>query len=99
MMAFERIPHHSLDPATVAELRSALTRSLAAGSHGDELGHLLRSLAVQARERGLHAEQLLLALKDVWYEMPELSGRPGNDVQTQLLQQLIARCIQEYYSG
>lgn len=99
MMAFERTPTSSLDPATVAALRTALTRSLAAGTHGDELKDLLRTLAVQARERGLHAEQLLLVLKDVWYEMPELTGRPGNDVQTQLLQQLIARCIQEYYSN
>lgn len=99
MMAFERSSHPGLDPATLAELRAALARSLASGSHGDELRDLLRRLAVQARERGLQAEQLLLALKEIWYSMPELSTRPGNDVQTQLLQQLIARCIQEYYAG
>jgi hypothetical protein len=99
MMAFERTPNSGLDPATVAELQSALTRSLAAGAHGDDLGGILRTLAIQARERGLHAEQLLLALKDVWYALPQLSGKPSTDVQTQLLQQLIARCIQEYYSG
>jgi hypothetical protein len=99
MMAFERTPNSGLDPATLAELRLALTRSLAAGDHGDELKDLLRRLAVQARERGLHAEQLLLALKEVWYGLPEIGGRPGTDVQTKLLQQLIARCSQEYYSG
>lgn len=99
MMAFERTPNSGLDPATLAELRTALTRSLASGSHGDEIKDLLRALAAQARERGLHAEQLLVALKDVWYGLPELSARPGSDVQTQLQQQLIARCIQEYYSG
>jgi hypothetical protein len=98
MMAFERTPNSGLDPATVAELKAELTRSLATGTHGDELKGLLRTLASQARERGLHAEQLLLALKEVWYGLPELSGRPS-DAQTQLLQQLIARCIQEYYSG
>jgi hypothetical protein len=99
MMAFERTPNPGLDPATLAELQAALTRSLATGNHGDELKELLRTLAKQARERGLHAEQLLLALKDVWYGLPALSSRPGNEAQTQLLQQLIARCIQEYYSG
>ena len=99
MMAFERTPNSGLDPATLAELQAALTRSLAAGNHGDELKGLLRTLATQARERGLHAEQLLLALKEVWYGLPHLSTRPGNEAQTQLLQQLIARCIQEYYSG
>lgn len=99
MMAFERTPNTGLDPATLAELRTALTRSLAAGSHGDEIKDLLRTLAIQARERGLHAEQLLIALKDVWYGLPELTARSGSDTQTQLQQQLIARCIQEYYSG
>jgi hypothetical protein len=99
MMAFERTPQSDLDPATLSELQATLTRSLATGSHGDELKALLRTLAIQARERGLHAEQLLLALKDVWYGLPELSGRPATEKQMQLLQQLIARCIQEYYSG
>lgn len=99
MMAFERSSNPGLDPATLAELRTALSRSLASGSHGDELRDLLRRLALQARERGLQAEQLLLALKEVWYTLPEMSGRPGTDLQTQLLQQLIARCIQEYYAG
>lgn len=99
MMSHERTPNSGLDPATLAELRTTLTRSIATGAHGDELKGLLEKLASQARQRGLHAEQLLLALKDVWYGLPELSGRPGTETQTQLLQQLIARCIQEYYSG
>lgn len=99
MMAYERTPNSGLDPATLADLREALTRSMATGTHGDELKGLLRTLAEQARERGLHAEQLLIALKDVWYGLPNLPGRPGTDTQTELLQQLIARCIQEYYSG
>lgn len=99
MMAFERTPNSGLDPASLAELKTVLARSIAAGNHGDELKGVLRTLALQARERGLHAEQLLLALKDVWYALPDLSTRPGTEVQTQLLQQLIARCIQEYYSG
>jgi hypothetical protein len=99
MMAFERTSHTSLDAGTVGELRDVLKRSLESGSHGEELKEILGRLAIQARERGLHAEQLLLALKDVWYAMPDVSSRPPTEVQAQLLQQLIARCIQEYYSG
>lgn len=98
MMAFERTPPSGLDPATLAELRSALSRSIATGSHGDELKAILTTLATQARARGLHAEQLLVALKDVWYDLPGMNERSVTDAQTQLLQQLIARCIQEYYS-
>ena len=59
---------------------------------------MLARAATDARSKGMQAEQLLLALKDIWYSLPELSTQPGNDGQTRLLQQLIARCIQEYYA-
>jgi hypothetical protein len=99
MMAFERTPNATaLDPVTMSELKSALSRSVHSGNHGDELRTLLSRAAADARARGVQAEQLLLALKDIWYSLPDLSTQPGNEVQTRLLQQLIARCIQEYYA-
>jgi hypothetical protein len=99
MMAFDRSRStDALDPATVAELRAALSRSVQAGNHGDELKGVLSRAAADARQKGIQAEQLLLALKDIWYSLPQLANQPASDVQTRLLQQLIARCIQEYYS-
>ena len=99
MMAFERTPNSiALDPATIAELKTALSRSVQTGDHGAELKNLLTRAASDARKKGVQAEQLLLALKDIWYSLPQLSSRPGNETQTRLLQQLIARCIQEYYA-
>jgi len=100
MMAFERTPGGaSLDPETVAELKAALQRSVTTGNHGDELKDLLARAAGEARKKGLQAEHLLVALKDIWYSLPQLAGSPSSDVQSRLLQQLIARCIQEYYAG
>lgn len=99
MMAFDRSSSPpALDPATVAELRATLARSAQAGDHGDELKGLLARAAADARTKGMQAEQLLVALKEIWYSLPHLSTQPGNDVQTRLLQQLIARCIHEYYA-
>jgi hypothetical protein len=100
MMAFDRTPPSTgaLDSSTILELRAALSNSLHAGDHGTELKDLLKRAATDARKRGVMAEQLLLALKDVWYSLPELSTKPGSEVQTRLLQQLIARCIQDYYA-
>lgn len=99
-MAFDRSPEpQSLDAATIAELRKSLTRSLEVGSHGDDLKAVLAKSAAEARGKGILAEQLLVALKDVWYSLPQVSHVSGNDVQTRLLQQLIARCIQEYYAN
>ena len=100
MMAFDRSPgSHSLDAGTIAELRTALTRSLENGAHGDELKAVLAKCATEARSKGILAEQLLLGLKDVWYSLPQVSNHTGDEVQTRLLQQLIARCIQEYYAN
>jgi hypothetical protein len=100
MMAFDRTPSSAaLDASTVSELRAALAKSVQTGNHGEELKELLMRAAADARSKGLQAEQLLLALKDIWYSLPQLSTHPANDVQTRLLQQLIARCIQEYYAS
>jgi hypothetical protein len=100
MMAFERTPNSApVDPVIVTELRAVLSRSLKAGNHGDELKGVLSRAAADARKKGIQAEQLLLVLKDVWYSLPQLATLPGDDVQTRLLQQLISRCIQEYYAS
>jgi hypothetical protein len=99
MMAFDRSPNRStLDPAMVTELRATLSRSVETGNHGDELKGLLARAAADARQKGIQAEQLMLALKDIWYSLPQLATQPGSDVETRLLQQLISRCIQEYYA-
>jgi hypothetical protein len=100
MMASDRTPQGgALDPALVAELRTALSRSTKSGSHGDELRDLLARAAADARQKGMHAEQMLVALKDIWYSMPDLATHQGSETQTKLLQQLVARCIQEYYAS
>src|SRR5687768_9133904 len=99
MMAFDRSSSHpALDPTTVTELRASLARAAQTGDHGEELKGLLVRAAADARQKGIQAEQLLIMLKDIWYSLPHLSMQPGNDVQTRLLQQLIARCIHEYYA-
>ena len=99
MTASDRTPEGgALDPALVAELRAVLSRSAKSGSHGAELRDLLSRTAADARAKGMHAEQLLVALKDIWYSIPDLATHHGGDVQTRLLQQLVARCIQEYYA-
>lgn len=99
MMAPDRTPSTALlDPAMVTELRATLSRSVQAGNHGDDLKGLLAQAAAESRKKGIQAEQLLLALKEIWYSLPQLATHPASEVQTRLLQQLIARCIQEYYA-
>ena len=89
----------ALDVVTITELRAALLRSAQTGSHGEELKALLVNAAAEARKKGILAEHLLVMLKDVWYSLPQLATQQGGDTQTRLLQQVVARSIQEYYSA
>jgi hypothetical protein len=99
MMEFDRSPAGpSLDPAMMSELRAALLRAVQSGRHDDQLYSLLGRAAAEARQKGLQAEQLLVMLKELWYSLPAQAGQPGSDVQSRLLQQLIARSIREYYA-
>lgn len=99
MMAFEQRPElPPLDPNTVNALRAALAQSITTGNHSSELQQLLCTTAAEARKKGIRAEQLLIMLKDIWYSLPALMSKTPSDVDNALLQELISRCIQEYYA-
>jgi hypothetical protein len=99
MMGFEKTPGSPrLEAKTIDALRAVFARSIAAGNHDDTLRDLLCQAAAEAREKGIHAEHLLIALKDIWFSLPELMAKTPTDVDNALLQELISRCIQEYYA-
>ena len=47
----------------------------------------------------LHAEQVVILVKEVWSEVPEASSAPATDEQRQMLERLVTLCIEEYYGG
>ena len=99
MMAFEKTPSSPrLEAATIDALRATLARSIAMGVHEEGLRDLLCRTAAEAREKGIHVEHLLIVLKDIWFSLPGLVDRSANDVDHALLQELVSRCIQEYYA-
>jgi hypothetical protein len=99
MMAFDRTPSRpALETETVDALRNALAASVVRGNHADDLRELLCRAAADARSKGMQAEQLLIALKEIWYSMPEVTNASSALVENSLLQELISRCIQEYYA-
>jgi hypothetical protein len=71
---------------------------VAQGNHADDLHLLLCHAAQEARNKGIQAEHLLIILKDIWYSLPEVASAPSPAVETMLLQELISRCIHEYYA-
>ena len=99
MMAFDRTPSNAtLAPATIESLRTLLGRSVREGNHVDALRDVLTVAAVEAKDKGIQAEQLLVILKDVWYTLPELADVRQTARESALLQDLISRCIQQYYA-
>ena len=88
----------NLSASVIAGLENALIRYLA--NHSDtSLEPALRALTVEAREKKIHAEQLLIVLKDVWYSLPKIREAPTGDPQNALLQRVITQCIRQYYSA
>lgn len=98
MMAFERTPSTRLAADTLDALRSVMQRALRNGDHEQELQSVLARAAAEAREKNIHAEQLLVIMKELWFSLPDLRGADDSERQTKLLQGLISRCITQYYA-
>ena len=99
MMARDLTPQRpELDPASVDALSSALLRFLEREDAAD-LQLALRRVADEARSKRMHAEQLLVALKDVWYALPPVQKTSETEAQSRTLQRIITLCIREYYRG
>lgn len=98
-MPLERTPSRpELDPTTVEALRETFATSIGLGRHGDGLRDVLGRAAREARDKGIEAERLLVVVKDVWYGLPRSPRTTLTDLDHTLLQELVSRCIQEYYS-
>ena len=98
MMAFDRMPSPRLEAPTLDALRAVMQRAVRKGDHGMELQEVLARAATEAREKNIHAEQLLVIMKDLWHSLPDLRAA-DTDRQNELLQELISRCITQYYAS
>ena len=98
MMAFDRMPSPRLEAPTLDALRAVMQRAMRKGDHGVALQEVLARAATEAREKDIHAEQLLVIMKDLWHSIPDLRAA-DTDRQNELLQELISRCITQYYAS
>lgn len=82
--------------------RGALCRALLADGRTRQpdanVRELLRQACNVARARDMHVEHVLILLKEVWHELPELQlGRQG-DAETRFAR-VVSLCIEEYYAN
>jgi hypothetical protein len=100
MMAFDssQRPPSRLDEATVSTVRDALRRYLADSTDASGLQQALVRLSAEARDKQIHAEQLLVQLKETWSGLPEVRAMTDAAEHTRLLQRIVTMCIREYYT-
>ena len=83
-------------PSTAAlEALRVAVAAYAAGETGDEpVCDALELLAREAHERKLHAEDMLLAFKRVWNELPPPENRSRRE---RMFDRVVRICIDTYY--
>jgi hypothetical protein len=87
-----------LSAESVSELTAALERYARNDADIAAIQPALRLVAEEARLKKVHAEQLLVLLKDVWFGLPVVKSAGDTETQHRLLQRLVTMSIREYYS-
>jgi hypothetical protein len=87
---------HPSDDA-VSRVRPAIRRYLARESTDVELRSALRDLARDAEARSLRAEELVVALKRLLGELPEVQRIGERTERERVVARLVSTCIDVYY--
>jgi hypothetical protein len=100
MMAHDSsTPRRQLSAEAIAGLETALEKYLSSGTELSELQTAIRTISAEARERNIHAEQILVLLKDLWFGLPQIRTAAPGDQQPEMLQRAVTLCIREYYAS
>jgi hypothetical protein len=91
-------------PHLSAETTERVSRALSEyidhpGTQSEALRLALHTVAREARALAMPPEQLLIALKELWYGLPQIQNTPAPEQQGRLLQHVVTMCIREYYQG
>lgn len=92
-------PRRQLSAEAIGSLEAALQRYLVGEPESAALQSTLRQISAEARDRGIHAEQMIVLLKDLWFQLPEIRSAPPGDQQPEMLQRAVTLCIREYYAS
>jgi len=88
-----------LSDSTIEELRAALADQLKNPNHpSPELSKLLRRVGVEAREKKIKPEELVVVFKQMWNSLVESTRPPSSELRERMRQNLVTLCIQAYYA-
>ncbi len=86
-----------LDDETISAVRAALGSYVQDGDPGTLLRDTLRTMASEAKARGITAERLLVVLKGVLNALPELRKIAEPIDREKAKQRIVTACIEQYY--
>lgn len=99
MMAHDSSPGPTaLDAQTISSVREALAKYVDLPAQPSGLRDALNHMAVEAHDKSMLPEQLLVVLKDIWYSLPGVQTIGDPTEQVRLLQRVVTMCIREYYA-
>jgi len=89
----------ALSGSTITELQAALREQLKRpDSPTPELTELLKRVGVEAREKKINPEELIVFFKQMWNSLGD-SARPQNaELHERTRQTLVTLCIRAYYA-
>ena len=92
-------PPQRLDEGTVELVHGALRGYLSDSLDAAPLRAALVTMTAEARSRSILPEQLIILLKDMWGNLPEVRSMADVDDQTRMQQRVITMCIREYFGS
>ncbi len=91
------IPPLALDDKTISAVRVALGSYVRDGDPGTLLRDTLRTMATEAKARGITAERLLVVLKNLLNALPEMRQIVEPVDREKAKQRIVTACIEQYY--
>ncbi|HET7563715.1 MAG TPA: hypothetical protein VFJ96_01875 [Gemmatimonadaceae bacterium] len=98
--ASDRRLEPSLSVPGLVALRDAITVYMRGQPADRRLRQSVRLLCDHAQRRHQRVEELLVALKDVWWSFPEVqrASRDAGTLRT-LLNRIVSMCIEQFYAN
>lgn len=81
----------------VSLARAARRRQSEGAFDGSALREVLKEVCAAAKLRGMHAEQVIIAVKEIWSSLPEARDPTRESIDKPALNQLVNMTLDEYY--
>ena len=96
--AIDSVPLWASAECGVKALRVVLQAHARGHSADGELRRAIGVVCREARREQLRAEQVLVAVKQTWYSLPEVRELPSGDDRAALLDRVVRLTIDEFYA-